>query len=175
MAAAQAKGQPWSLARAWRGHAMVAGEDTFAAAFGRAIGCHEQTVDAFELGRTRLAFGERLRRARERVLAREQLRAALDIFENLGARPWAERARAELAATGEKRRPADGGGLAELTPQELQIALLLAAGRTTREAAAALFLSPKTVEYHLRHVYQRLGIHSREELAARLAGGGRPR
>ena len=175
-AAAQAKGQPWSLARAFRGLGMLAADGEFTAVFERAIGCHELTPDVFELARTRLAFGERLRRARERVLAREQLRAALDIFEGLDARPWAERARTELAATGEKRGPRDGGGMAELTPQELQIALLLAAGRTTREAAAALFLSPKTVEYHLRHVYQRLGIHSREELAARLASrnGGQP-
>ncbi len=171
-AAAQAKGQPWSLARAFRGRAMLAPDGEFTVAFGQAIECHEQTPDVFELARTRLAFGERLRRARERVLAREQLRAALDIFEGLDARPWAERARAELAATGEKRGPRDGDAVAGLTPQELQIALLLAAGRTTREAAAALFLSPKTVEYHLRHVYQRLGIHSREELAARLASRG---
>ena len=61
------------------------------------------------------------------------------------------------------------GTIDELTPQELQIALLLAAGKTTREAAAALFLSPKTIEYHLRHVYQKLGIHSRDELARALA------
>src|ERR1700683_4351594 len=77
-------------------------------------------------------------------------------------------ARAERAATGETRRPRDASGINELTPQELQIALLLAGGKTTRETAAALFLSPKTVEYHLRHVYQRLGIHSRDELAERM-------
>ncbi len=103
------------------------------------------------------------------MLAREQLRAAVDTFDDLDARPWADRARAELAATGETRRPRDGSGINELTPQELQIALLLAAGKTTRETAAALFLSPKTVDYHLRHVYQRLGIHSRDELAQRMA------
>ena len=124
----------------------------------------------FEAGRTRLAYGQRLRRARDRVLAREQLRAAADVFERLGARPWAERARVELAATGETRRQRDPSTLDELTPQELRIALLLATGRTTHQAAAALFLSPKTVEYHLRHVYQKLGIHSREELAQALAG-----
>jgi DNA-binding CsgD family transcriptional regulator len=104
-------------------------------------------------------------RSRTRVLAREQLRAAADIFDDLDARPWSDRARAELAATGETRRPRDGSGLADLTPQELQIGLLLASGKTTRETAAALFLSPKTVEYHLRHIYQRLDIHSRDELA----------
>ncbi len=121
------------------------------------------------MSRTRLAFGERLRRARNRVLAREHLRAAADTFERLGARPWAGRARAELAATGETRRQRDPSTIDELTPQELQIALLLTAGRTTRETAAALFPSPKTVEYHLRHIYQKLGIHSRDELAQALA------
>ena len=130
---------------------------------------HEQTPDAFEAARTRLAYGERLRRARNRLLAREQLRAAADTFERLDARPWADRARAELAATGETRRRRDPSTIDELTPQELQIALLLTAGRTTREAAAALFLSPKTVEYHLRHVYQKLGVNSRDQLARALA------
>jgi DNA-binding CsgD family transcriptional regulator len=130
-------------------------------------------VDTFETARTRLAYGERLRRARNRVLAREQLRAALDTFEHLGAGPWADRASAELAATGETRRRRDPSTIDELTPQELQISLALAGGRTTRETAAALFLSPKTVEYHLRHVYQKLGIHSRDELAQALAAEGR--
>ena len=168
MAAADAKGQPWSVARALRCRGMLAEDTGFAADFERAISLHEQTPDAFEAARTRLAYGERLRRSRNRVLARQQLRAAVDTFDDLDARPWAERARAELAATGETRRPRDASGINELTPQELQIALLLAAGKTTRETAAALFLSPKTVEYHLRHVYQRLGIHSRDELADRM-------
>ena len=123
----------------------------------------------FEAARTRLAYGERLRRARNRVLARDQLRSAAETFERLDARPWADRAAAELAATGETLRRRDPSTIEELTPQELQIALLLTAGRTTRQAAAALFLSPKTVEYHLRHVYQKLGIHARDELARVLA------
>jgi DNA-binding CsgD family transcriptional regulator len=167
-AAADAKGQPWSVARALRCRGMLADDSGFATDFERAIALHEQTPDAFEAARTRLAYGERLRRFRSRVLAREQLRAAVDTFDDLDARPWADRARAELAATGETRRPREAGGINELTPQELQIALLLAAGKTTRETAAALFLSPKTVEYHLRHVYSRLGIHSRDELAERM-------
>jgi DNA-binding CsgD family transcriptional regulator len=172
-AAAEAKGQPWSHARALRAQGMLADEDSFAAAFERAISLHGQTPDAFEAARTRLAFGQRLRRSRNRVLAREQLRAAVDDFDRLGARPWADRARAELAATGEThRRRDDGATIDDLTPQELQVALLLTSGRTTRETAAALFLSPKTVEYHLRHVYQRLAIHSREELARWLGRHG---
>jgi DNA-binding CsgD family transcriptional regulator len=164
MAAASAKGQPWPLARALRCQGMLAADAAFIDDFEQAIRLHEQTPDAFEAARTRLAYGERLRRARSRVLAREQLRAAAEVFEQLDARPWAERALAELAATGETRRHRDPSTIEELTSQELQIALLLAAGKTTRETAAALFLSPKTVEYHLRHVYQKLGIHSREEL-----------
>jgi DNA-binding CsgD family transcriptional regulator len=171
-AAADAKGQPWPLARALRTRGLLAADADFAAIFDHAIRLHALTLDAFETARTRLVYGERLRRARNRVLAREQLRAALDIFEHLGAGPWADRASAELAATGETRRRRDPATIDELTPQELQIALALAGGKTTRETAAALFLSPKTVEYHLRHVYQKLGIHSREELASALAADG---
>lgn len=118
---------------------------------------------------TRLAYGARLRRARNRVLARDLLRSALDIFEQLGASPWAEQARAELAATGGKHRRPHAHAIDQLTPQELQIAITIASGKTTKETAAALFLSPKTIEYHLRHVYQKLGIHSRDELAKTLA------
>ena len=110
-----------------------------------------------------------LRRARQRVRAREELRAALAVFEPLGARPWADRAITELAASGETARRRDPTTLDDLTPQELQIARLLADGRTTREAAAALFLSPKTIEYHLRSVYRKLGVNSRDALAGTLA------
>jgi DNA-binding CsgD family transcriptional regulator len=98
------------------------------------------------------------------VLARERLRAAIEVFDDLGAAPWAELARVELAATGETARRRMPSSLDELTPQELQISLLLAEGRTTREAAAALFLSPKTIEFHLRNAYRKLAIHSRDEL-----------
>jgi DNA-binding CsgD family transcriptional regulator len=168
-AVADAKGQPWARARALRCQGLVARDDDFAGYFDAALALHEQTPDAFETARTQLAYGERLRRARNRVLAREQLRAGAATFERLDARPWADRARAELAATGETLRRRDPSTIEELTPQELQIAMLLTAGRTTRETAAALFLSPKTVEYHLRHVYQKLGIHSRDELTRALA------
>jgi DNA-binding CsgD family transcriptional regulator len=172
-AAAGAKGQPWSLARALRGQGLLAdSESGFTVAFEQALAQHALTPDSFEAARTRLAYGERLRRARNRVRAREQLRSAAEVFERLDAQPWADRARAELAATGETRRARHQSTLDELTPQELQIAVLLTGGKTTREAAATLFLSPKTVEYHLRHVYQKLGIHSREELGRVLAAQG---
>jgi DNA-binding CsgD family transcriptional regulator len=165
-AAALAKGQPWALARAARCRGMLA--DEFEPHFGEALRLHGLTPDLFEAARTQLAYGARLRRSRQRVRAREELRTAFESFESLGAESWAEQARAELAATGETARRRDVSTLGELTPQELQIARLLADGRTTREAAAAVFLSPKTVEYHLRNVYRKLGIHSRDELAETL-------
>jgi DNA-binding CsgD family transcriptional regulator len=173
-AAAESKGQPWSIARALRCQGLLADADGAAPLFEAALLHHAQTPDAFEAARTRLAYGERLRRGRNRVRAREQLRAAVETFERLDARPWVDRARAELTATGETLRRRDPATVDELTPQEWQIALALAGGRTTRETAAALFLSPKTIEYHLRHVYQKLDIHSREELAQALGGPGSP-
>jgi DNA-binding CsgD family transcriptional regulator len=166
--AAAAKGRPWSLARALRCEGLTL-ETDFVERFEQALRHHAETPDAYETARTQLAYGERLRRARNRIKARIQLRAALEAFERLDARPWADRARTELAATGETLRRRDPATIDELTPQELQIAVLLAGGKTTRETAAALFLSPKTIEYHLRHVYQKLDIHSREELARALA------
>jgi DNA-binding CsgD family transcriptional regulator len=163
--AAREKGQPWALARAERARGLVADEASFDLPFEAALEAHSATFDRFETARTRLAYGERLRRASMRVRARDQLRAALDDFEDLGAARWAERAAAELEATGETVRRRGADPRSSLTSQELQVSLLLVEGRTTREAAAALFLSPKTVEYHLRKVYTKLGIGSRSELA----------
>lgn len=172
------KGQPWALARAARAVALTGPDDELDEHFGRALHHHAHTADAFETARTQLAYGSRLRRSRRRVDARPLLRTALDGFESLGAAPWADRAASELRATGETAQRRGANALDGLTPQELQVARMLAEGRSTREAAAALFLSPKTVEYHLRHVYGKLGIRSRAELAgtAGLAGvrGSRP-
>jgi DNA-binding CsgD family transcriptional regulator len=168
---ARAKSQPWSLARAERACALCEG-GAGEARFRRALELHGATRDGFELARTELAFGAVLRRERRRVDARPVLRSALATFNRLGAMPWAEIAAVELAATGEAPLRAGEDELGQLTSQELQIARLLGDGRTTREAAAALFLSPKTVEYHLRHVYTKLGIASRAELAAHLRSSG---
>jgi DNA-binding CsgD family transcriptional regulator len=162
--AAEAKGQPWARARAARCRALLADEESHARWFEEALDLHAATPDVFEAARTELAFGARLRRDGRRSDARERLRHAIDVFDGLGAAPWAELARTELAATGETARRRDPSSLDELTPQELQVSLLLAEGRTTREAAASLFLSPKTIEYHLRNAYRKLGIHSRDEL-----------
>jgi DNA-binding CsgD family transcriptional regulator len=168
VAEAEAKGQPWVLARAARCRGLLADDAEIDACFREALELHDRTLDGFERARTRLAYGSRLRRARRRVRAREELREALALFDRLGARPWAEQARAELLATGETARRRDVSTLDQLTPQELQIARLLAEGRTTREAAAAVFLSPKTIEYHLRNVYRKLGISSRDALARQM-------
>ncbi len=167
--AAEAKQQPWALARLARSRALLAESNAYAEHFDAALDLHRATPDRFEEARTRLCFGERLRRDGQRLEAREQLRPALESFEALHAAPWAERARTELLASGERARRRDPSTLDDLTPQELQIGLTLAAGLTTKEAAAKHFLSPKTVEYHLRNAYRKLGIRSREELAERLS------
>ena len=128
-------------------------------------------MDGFERARTQLAYGVRLRRARRRIDARAVLQPALETFVRLGAQPWADTAADELAASGAAVARPDQSPTSRLTPRELQIAMLLTDGRTTREAAGALFLSPKTVEYHLRNIYIKLDIGSRGELADQLDRG----
>jgi DNA-binding CsgD family transcriptional regulator len=156
-------------ASAWRCRGLAAGDD-FDPFFQRALELHQSIHMPFAEARTAFCYGERLRRAGRRVESRLQLRAALTTFERLGARPWAERAAAELRATGETVRRRNVETFEELTPQELQIALVVANGATNREAGAGLFLSPKTVEFHLGRVYRKLGVRSRTELARLLAG-----
>ena len=117
-----------------------------------------------ERARTELAFGETLRRAPRRVDARAPLRRALEIFERVGAEPWAARADRELRATGERSRRRPRLTQDRLTPQELAICELVAEGLGNREIGARLFLSPRTIDHHLRKVYPKLGIGSREEL-----------
>ena len=136
--------------------------------FGRALTAHEQAPNPspFERARTRYCYGERLRRAKRRGEAERQLEAALGDFEHLGAEPWADRARSELALAGRrKQRPSRKRFGATLTPQELRVALAVATGATNREVAAQLFLSVKTIENHLSRVFEKLEIRSRSELA----------
>jgi DNA-binding CsgD family transcriptional regulator len=151
-------------AHAERCRGLLAGADDFEAHFLSALGLHEHAQSPFALARTRLCYGERLRRAGRRVDAREQLRAALETFERIGAAPWSERAGAELRASGETLRRRESHEAEELTPQELQIALQVAEGKTNKEVGAALFLSHKTIEFHLSRIYRKLDIHSRAEL-----------
>ena len=165
-----AAGPRWPRAAAARARALLAPDDQLRAAFDAALVLHDGLPMPFERARTLLALGERLRRAKQRADAREPLTAALDVFERLGARPWAERARAELRATGGQASGRRTQAAAEqLTPHELQIAVLVAQGMTNREAAAALFLSPKTIEYHLGQIYRKLDVRGRAQLARLLA------
>ena len=120
-----------------------------------------------ELARAQLLYGEWLRRENRRVDAREQLRAAHELFVRIGMEAFAERARRELLATGEKVRKRTAETRDELTPQEPQIARLARDGLSNAEIGARLFLSPRTVEWHLRKVFAKLGISSRQELPAR--------
>jgi DNA-binding CsgD family transcriptional regulator len=122
-------------------------------------------LSPFDLARTELLYGEWLRRNRRRIEARSRLRAALESFEQLGVAPWAQRARSELRATGQTARRRDPSTRDQLTPQELNIAGLAATGLTNPEIGAQLFLSPRTIDYHLRKVFAKLGIASRAELS----------
>jgi DNA-binding CsgD family transcriptional regulator len=119
---------------------------------------------AADLARARLSYGEWLRRENRRVDAREQLRQAHDVFATMGADGFAERARRELLATGEKMRKRRDDTRDELTPQEKQIATLARDGRTNPEIGAELYISPRTVEWHLRKIYTKLGVSSRKGL-----------
>jgi DNA-binding NarL/FixJ family response regulator len=122
-----------------------------------------------DLARAHLLYGEWLRRERRRLDARGQLRTAHDLFSEFGMEAFAERARIELEATGQRARKRTVDTLGELTPQEAQISRLVAEGHTNREIAAQLFISASTVEYHLRKVFRKLGVKSRTQLARRLA------
>jgi DNA-binding CsgD family transcriptional regulator len=149
-----------------RAHGLVA--DDYAAHFERALTDHDAKPFPYERARTQLCYGERLRRDGERSRAREQLRAALESFDELGAAAFARRAAAELRASGARRR--DGLTAREhLTPRELQIAHAVAEGKSNKEVAALLFVTPKTIEFHLTRVFRKVGVRSRAELVRRFA------
>ncbi|MGW4474546.1 helix-turn-helix transcriptional regulator [Nonomuraea sp. NPDC004354] len=156
--------QPWAHAVLKRCEALLSGDGD---GYARALALHRQADQPFEQARTELLYGEWLRRHQRRAEARTHLRAAMEGFERLGAAPWAKRAATELRAAGASlsdRRHAEDP-LAALTPQELQVVRLAATGASNREIGAHLFLSPRTVAYHLYKAFPKLGITSRGELA----------
>jgi ATP/maltotriose-dependent transcriptional regulator MalT len=155
---------PWALAVAARCRALLSGDDGMDEHFREALHHHASGTRPFEHGRTLLLFGEALRRRRKRMDARQHLRSALEIFERMGAVPWERRARAELRASGETMRGRDPDTLDYLTPQELQIVQIVRTGATNKQIAAQLYLSPRTIDYHLRKVFVKLGLSSRTEL-----------
>ncbi len=166
-AGAELTGGAWARAAVHRCRALLGPEEEIDANLAAALAAHAAPAMPFEAARTRLAIGERLRRARRRADARPLLAEARDAFTSAGARGWSERAASELAAAGAAAGPIEPKG--DLTSRERDVCELVAAGRTNREVAAALFLSPRTVEHHLRSAYRKLGVRSRTELAVRFA------
>jgi DNA-binding CsgD family transcriptional regulator/tetratricopeptide (TPR) repeat protein len=160
-------GTDWGLGIAARSRALLTGGDAAESLYREAIERLRRTRLAPELARARLLYGEWLRREHRRLDARNELRIAHDTFTGFGMEAFAERARVELEATGERGRKRTVDTRDQLTPQETQIARLAANGHTNREIAAQLFISPSTVEYHLRKAFRKLGVKSRTQLAQR--------
>ncbi len=158
--------QPWATAVAARCAGLAADDSDAETWYRRALVAHDGDGRPFEQARTHLPYSEWLRRRRRRADAREHLLAAASSFARLGARPWQARAETELRATG-SAMPAVrvDDVLARLTPQELQVVRLAASGASNKEIAAQLFLSPRTVGYHLDTAFPKLGVSAREELA----------
>jgi DNA-binding CsgD family transcriptional regulator len=165
-------GTDWGLGIAARSRALLTDGDAAEAMYREAIERLGRTRLVPELARAHLLYGEWLRRERRRLDAREELRTAHELFRDLGVEAFAERARLELQATGERARKRSVDTRDQLTPQETQIARLAAEGHTNREIAARLFISASTVEYHLRKAFRKLGVESRTQLAHRLSWHG---
>jgi DNA-binding CsgD family transcriptional regulator len=163
-------GRPWALATGARCRAHLAAIDgdlpEALAAVGQALSHHERLPMPFELGRTLLVKGMIERRGRLRSAAHDSFGQALAIFDQLGAPLWAAKARRELS------KMAMSGSPAGLTETENRIAALVAQGQTNREVAAAMFVTENTVQTHVRHIFQKLAVRSRTELAARLLSTG---
>jgi DNA-binding CsgD family transcriptional regulator/tetratricopeptide (TPR) repeat protein len=160
-------GTDWGLGIAARSRALLTEGDEAEPLYREAIERLGRTRLRPELARARLLYGEWLRRRHRRVDARHELRIAHEMFTAIGMEAFAERARVEIEATGERARKRTVQRIDQLTPQEAHVAHLAVQGRTNREIAAQLFISPSTVEYHLRKAFRKLGVTSRTQLAQR--------
>ena len=163
-----ASGTPWALGVEARSRALLAEGAAADALYREAVERLRPTRLRLDLARGHLVYGEWLRREGRRIDARNELRAAYELFTDFGMEAFAERSRIELEATGEHARKRTSDTLDELTAQEAQISRLVAEGNTNREIAAQLFISPRTVEYHLGKAFRKLDVRSRTQLANRL-------
>ena len=169
---ALAAGTPLALGLLARSRALLAADADAEPLYTEAIGHLGQCRARPQLARAYLVYGEWLRRQRRRRDAREQLRIAHEMFTAMSVEAFAERARIELLATGERARQRSAGTETELTAQEAQIARLVSQGDSNRDIAAQLFLSTSTVDYHLRKVFRKTGVTSRTQLARAMAADG---
>ena len=167
-------GTDWALGIEARSRAVLSDEEAAETFYRQAIGALQRTRIRAEHARAHLLYGEWLRRERRRQDAREQLRTAHELFTEFGTKAFAERARVELEATGEHARKRAVETRDDLTPQEAQISRLAAEGATNQEIAAQLFISPSTVDYHLRKAFRKLGVKSRHQLGRHVLQPGAP-
>jgi DNA-binding CsgD family transcriptional regulator len=156
---------PWALATVDHGRALLADAGRAPELFERSLAHHTDGGRPYDRARTHLAYGEFLRRSQHRVEARTHLRVAMAIFEELHAEPLAQRAAGELRASGESARKRDPSTLTKLTPMELRVAQLVSQGMSNKDVAAECWVSPRTVEFHLRNCFTKTGVTSRGELA----------